>query len=77
MGRTEVFTGSKRSQDKKTAALRVKSGRAHPGTSETGETTARKDSEFNTTKTETSTRACGCATGGTDKVPTGETKVEN
>ena len=74
-GPTEVCTGLKRSQDKRMAPSRVKSGRPLADISVTGETTARKDSVFSSTRMATSMRACGPWTRSTDKVLTGETRI--
>lgn len=75
MGHIEVYTGLKRSQDKKMAPLRVKSGRPPVGTSETGETTARRDLVFSSTRMVTSMRVCGPWTRSMDKVLTGEMRI--
>ena len=77
MGHTGLFTGSRRRQDKKTEASKVRNGRAALGISVIGGTTARKASESSSIKMGTSMRACGCATGDMVRVPTGEMKMGN
>ena len=71
MGLIEVCTGLRRSQDKKMAPSRVKSGRPQAGTLVTVETTARRDSVSNSIRTVTNTKACGPWTRSTVKVHTG------
>jgi hypothetical protein len=77
MGHTDPSTGSRRSQDKKMAPSRVKSGRPPPGISETGETTARRASVSNSTRMATSTKVCGPWTRNMDRALTGETRMPN
>lgn len=74
-GHIEVCTGLRRSQDKRMAPSRVKSGRPQAGTSVTGETTARRDSVFSSTRMVTSMRACGPWTRSMDRVLTGEMRI--
>ena len=75
MGLTEVCTGLKRSQDKRMVPSRAKSGRPLADISVTGETTARRDSVFSSTRMVTNTRACGPWTRSMDKVLTGEMRT--
>ena len=74
-GHIEVCTGLRRSQDKRMAPSRVKSGRPQAGTLVTGETTARRDSVFSSTRMVTSMRACGPWTRSMDRVLTGEMRI--
>ena len=71
MDLTGVSIGSKRSQDKKMEASKVRSGPGPTDTLVTGETTARRALVSNSTRTETSTRACGPWTRNMVRVPTG------
>ena len=73
----EVCTGSKKRTSKKTAASRVKSGLPQAAILVTGATTAKRDSAFNSTKMEISTKACGPWTRSTDKEPTGDLMLAN
>ena len=73
----ELFTGSKRSQSRRTAPSRVKCGRSPVGILVTGETIAKKVSVFNSTKMVISTKVCGLSTRSTARVTTGEMKMVN
>jgi len=73
----EVYTGSKRSQDKKMDLLKVKFGPNHQGILVTGEITARKDSVYNSIRTVISMKECGQWTRNMVKVLTGEMKIAN
>jgi hypothetical protein len=55
----------------------VKNGNNLQDISEIGRITAKKALAFNSTRTETNTKACGHRTAGTDKEHTGEMKVGN
>ena len=74
---TEVCIGCKRSKLRKMEPSREKSGNHLKSISETGETTSRKVSVFNSTRVETSMRVCGLKIKDMAKVPTGELKVRN
>ena len=58
-------------------ASKEKNGSMLQGISETGRIIAKKASEFNTTKMETSTKVCGEETKDMVKVPTGGMKMES
>ena len=62
-------------RDRKMEALKVKSGRMLLDTSVIGRITARRASEFSSTRMETSTRVCGLLTKDMGKVPTGAMKA--
>jgi hypothetical protein len=72
-----LSTGLRRRKNKKTVPLRVRSGRTPPGTSVTGEITARKASEFNIIRMEISTKACGLWTRSTDRALSGDKTLES
>ena len=72
---TEVYIGSRKSNDKKMVASKARSGNPPLAISVTGETTARKVLVFNFTKMATSTKVCGPWTKSTVKAPTGEMKT--
>ena len=65
----------RKKRDRKMEALKVKSGRMLLGTLVTGRTTARRASEFSSTRMETSTRVCGLLTKDMAKGHTGVTKA--
>jgi len=71
----EVFTGLKRSQNKKMDQLKEKCGLNHLDILVTGETIARKDSVFNSTRMEISMKECGLWIKNMVKALTGETKI--
>ena len=73
----DLSIGLRRSQDKKMEPSKEKCGRVPPDTSATGETTAKKDLESNSTPKATSTKACGPWTRSTVKVLIGAMKVAN
>ena len=71
----EAYTGSKRSQDKRTAALRARCGLRPLATSVIGETTARRASVFNSIRTVTNTKVCGPWIRSMARERTGEMKI--
>ena len=73
----EVYTGLKRSQNKRMGQLKVKYGLNHLDILVIGETIAKKDLVFSSTKTEINTKECGLWTKNMDKVLTGEMKIIN
>ena len=77
MDHIEVYTGLKRSQDKKMEVLKVKCGQNPLGTLVIGEITARKALVFNSIKMVISMKVCGQWIRNMDKVHTGVMKVEN
>jgi len=74
---TEVFTGSRRRRNLKTAQSRVKSGPTLLAMSVTGAITAKKASEFSTIRMVINTKACGLSTRNTDREPSGESITES
>ena len=74
---TEVSIGSRKSNDKKMAASREKSGSRLHATSVTGEITARKASESSSIRMATNTKACGSAIKDTARELTGRTRAAN
>ena len=68
----EVYTGSRKRIDKKMELLKEKSGLTVPGTSVTGETTARKASVSNSTKMVINMKECGQWIKNMDKELTGD-----
>jgi len=75
MDHIEVYTGSKRSQSKKMVQFKEKCGLSLQDILVTGETTAKKDSVFNSIRMEISTKVCGQWIRNMVKVPTGEMKI--
>ncbi len=72
MDHIEVYTGSKRSQSRKMVQFKEKSGLSLQDILVTGETIAKKDLVFNSTRMETSTKVCGQWIRNMVKVLTGE-----
>jgi len=73
----EVYTGLKRSQNKKMVALKVKCGKRPLDISVIGETTAKKDLASNSIKTEINMKECGQWTKNMVRAHTGEMKTES
>jgi hypothetical protein len=71
MERIDLFTGSKRSKDKRMVQLKERSGSMHPATLVIGKTTRRTVLVYSSTKTATSTRDCGKETNATVRGRTG------
>ena len=74
---TEAYTGSRRRSARKTEASRVNCGSKHPAILETGVTTVKRVSAFNTIRMATNTKACGLLIKDTDKELTGGLKPVN
>jgi hypothetical protein len=77
MDHTEVFTGYRRSQDKRMEALKEKCGPDHQDILVTGEITVKKDLESNFIRTEISMKVCGLWTRNMVKVLIGEMTLIN
>ena len=73
----EVYTGLRRSQNKKMAALRVKCGKRPLDILVIGEITARRVSVSNSIKTEINMKECGLWTRNMVRAHTGEMKTES
>lgn len=74
---TELCSGSKNKKPKKTEPSKVTNGFHHLSMWEIGETTAKKDSVFSTTRTAINTKVCGQLTKGTARALTGRMKIRN
>ena len=70
-----LFTGLRRSRDKKMEASRERNGCTHPDTSETGRKTRKMVLAFNFTTMATSTKDCGKEISAMARVLTGATKL--
>ena len=77
MGPTEASTGSRKRSDRRTEASKVRCGNHLRSTLVTGVITARKASEFSSTKMETSMKVCGLWIKGMVKERTGKMRVQN
>jgi len=74
---TDLCTGCRKKRSRKMAQLKEKSGKILRATSGTGGITAKRDSEFNTLKTVTSTKECGQLTKSTAREHTGAVRIKN
>jgi len=77
MGHIEVYTGLKRSQNKKTVALREKCGKRPLDILVIGEITARRVSVSNSIKMEINMKECGQWTRSMARAHTGEMRMES
>ena len=73
----DLYTGLRRSQDKKMEALKEKCGRVLQDILATGEITAKKASVSNSTRTAINTKECGPWIRNTVREPTGEMTLES